>query len=82
MGYKAGKGLGREDDGITKPIEDSSHKGRRGLGFSLEGLEKDEVDWKPEEVNPGFVHPFRSRYINYDYFNNNGLVFCHCMYID
>ena len=76
MGYKAGKGLGKEDGGITKPIEDSAHKGRRGLGFSLEGLEKDEVDWKPEEVNPGFAHP-----------SNSIVVWCSdchisCIYVD
>ncbi|XP_064386721.1 cap-specific mRNA (nucleoside-2'-O-)-methyltransferase 1-like isoform X2 [Halichondria panicea] len=51
MGYKPGAGLGKEGGGITQPIEDSAHKGRRGFGFSLIGLEKEGVDWEPEELN-------------------------------
>ena len=51
MGYKAGEGLGRSGGGIVNPIEESMHKGRRGLGFVLEGLEKRDVHWEEEEVN-------------------------------
>ena len=50
MGYKPGSGLGKEGGGITQPIEDSAHKGRRGFGFSLISLEKEGVGWEPEEV--------------------------------
>ncbi|EDQ88203.1 uncharacterized protein MONBRDRAFT_26377 [Monosiga brevicollis MX1] len=37
MGYKQGKGLGREAQGAAEPILESSQIGRRGLGFSLAG---------------------------------------------
>ena len=50
MGYKAGEGLGQSGSGIVAPIEESVHKGRRGLGFVLEGLEKEDVHWEAEEV--------------------------------
>lgn len=50
MGYQAGKGLGKFGTGITQPVEESIQKGRRGLGYMLEGLEKEEVQWELEEV--------------------------------
>ena len=50
MGYKPGMGLGASGTGITAPIEESVHKGRRGLGYDLEGLEKNDVQWELEEV--------------------------------
>ena len=50
MGYKPGMGLGASGAGITAPIEESVHKGRRGLGYDLEGLEKKNVQWELEEV--------------------------------
>ena len=50
MGYKPGFGLGKTHTGITAPIEESLQKGRRGLGLSLDGLEKEDVKWEQEEV--------------------------------
>ena len=50
MGYKPGQGLGKEGSGITAPIMESLQKGRRGLGYNLEGLEKEDVQWEEEEV--------------------------------
>ena len=50
MGYKPGLGLGKTHTGITAPIEESLQKGRRGLGLSLDGLEKEDVKWEQEEV--------------------------------
>ena len=50
MGYKPGQGLGRDSSGIIAPIEESLQKGRRGLGFNLDGLEKEDVKWEEEEV--------------------------------
>lgn len=55
MGYKPGRGLGKLGTGIAEPIEESVHKGRRGLGYMLEGLEKEDVNWELEEVS---VHRF------------------------
>ena len=46
MGYKPGGGLGKSGTGIAEPIEESVHKGRRGLGYMLEGLEKEDVNWE------------------------------------
>ena len=50
MGYKPGLGLGVSGTSITKPIQESLHKGLRGLGYNLEGLEKEDVQWELEEV--------------------------------
>lgn len=50
MGYKPGMSLGLHNTGITAPLEESTHKGRRGLGFDLDGLEKEDVQWELEEV--------------------------------
>lgn len=51
MGYQLGQSLGRTGEGIVDPIEESIHKGRRGLGYALEGLEKEDVKWELEEVS-------------------------------
>jgi cap1 methyltransferase len=51
MGYIPGQGLGRENTGIVDPIQESLHKGRQGLGFNLEGLEREDVQWELEEVS-------------------------------
>ena len=50
MGYRSGEGLGKTQQGITAPITESLHKGRRGLGYNLEGLEREDVKWEEEEV--------------------------------
>ena len=61
MGYQVGKGLGKFSTGITQPVEESIQKGRRGLGYMLEGLEKEEVQWEQEEVgqSKGFGHTYK-----------------------
>jgi len=51
MGYTPGKGIGKYGTGIAEPISESLHKGRRGLGFTLEGLEKEDVKWELEDVS-------------------------------
>ena len=51
MGYKLGEGLGRSSTGITTPIEQSTQLGRRGLGFGLKALEKEDVKWEEEKVS-------------------------------
>lgn len=44
MGFKAGQGLGKVGQGIIAPIKESDQAGRRGLGFKVEGLERETVD--------------------------------------
>ncbi len=51
MGYKPGMGLGLHSTGITAPLEESMQQGRRGLGYDLDGLEKEDVQWELEEVS-------------------------------
>ena len=51
MGYMPGRGLGKLGTGIAQPIEESMHKGRRGLGYLLDGLEREDVKWELEEVS-------------------------------
>ena len=50
MGYKPGQALGRSGVGITEPISESAQLGRRGLGFTAGGLEREDVKWEEEEV--------------------------------
>ena len=49
MGYGGG-GLGKKGQGIVEPVGLSSHKGRRGLGMVLKGLEADQtIEWDPAQ---------------------------------
>ncbi len=45
MGFKEGAGLGKNQQGMIKPIEVSKQRGRRGLGLQIKGLEVEDVDW-------------------------------------
>ncbi|KAH9629491.1 hypothetical protein HF086_015821 [Spodoptera exigua] len=54
MGYKPGKGLGKNEHGRTQPVEASAQKGRRGLGAkpsAVGALPKDIKEIK-EETKP------------------------------
>ena len=64
MGYKEGKGLGKEQQGRTEIVEASNQRGRRGLGLKISGLEPSkEVDWnfEVEEVSVLYI---ASQYIS------------------
>ena len=50
MGYVPGKGLGKTESGISEPIQQSMHKGRRGLGHMIAKLKQEDVQWELEEV--------------------------------
>ena len=41
MGYVPGKGLGKTESGISEPIQQSMHKGRRGLGHMIAKLKQE-----------------------------------------
>ena len=45
MGYKAGHGLGKHDQGRVNPVEVSLQRGRRGLGLHIKGLEAANLEW-------------------------------------
>lgn len=49
MGYKSGKGLGKDDQGRVKPIEAATQLGRRGFGHHVPGLKEASLKWNPEE---------------------------------
>ena len=45
MGFQIGEGLGKFGQGRSNIVEASKQRGRRGLGFEIEGLEADDVEW-------------------------------------
>ncbi|XP_071486988.1 cap-specific mRNA (nucleoside-2'-O-)-methyltransferase 1-like [Diadema antillarum] len=50
MGYQAGKGLGKKEEGRVNIIETSKQRGRRGLGLKMEGFEPSSlVTWSGTE---------------------------------
>lgn len=50
MGYKKGKGLGKNESGRVDIVEASNQRGRRGLGLTLKGLEgKSGATWEEDE---------------------------------
>lgn len=53
QGYKDGEGLGKNRQGIAKPIEESKHKGRLGIGFNNGKNNEivEEWDFSQEEVS-------------------------------
>ena len=53
MGFQEGKGLGKNEQGMTGIIEASRQRGRRGLGLEVKGFEQDDEavwDFEAEEV--------------------------------
>lgn len=49
MGYKPGKGLGKDDQGRVAPVEAVTQRGRRGFGHYVPGLKEAGLKWDPEE---------------------------------
>ncbi|GBM25579.1 Cap-specific mRNA (nucleoside-2'-O-)-methyltransferase 1, partial [Araneus ventricosus] len=45
MGYKTGKGLGKNEQGRVNIVETSKQRGRRGLGLKIAGLEPSDIVW-------------------------------------
>lgn len=38
MGYKSGVGLGKNEQGITKPVDITFQLGKKGLGIKLKSI--------------------------------------------
>lgn len=49
MGFQQGGGLGRFGQGRADIIEASQQRGRRGLGFRVEGFDDKDFTWEEEE---------------------------------
>lgn len=49
MGYQAGKGLGKHNQGRLEPVQTSMQRGRRGIGHSYPELEAASLKWDPKE---------------------------------
>lgn len=52
MGFEPGRGLGRYGQGRADIIEASQQRGRRGLGFRVEGFDDKDFTWEEEEEVP------------------------------
>lgn len=50
MGYKAGEGLGKRGQGMSDILDTKMRRGRRGLGFEIEGFDEVETPWVEDEV--------------------------------
>uniref|UniRef100_A0A452TY68 Cap-specific mRNA (nucleoside-2'-O-)-methyltransferase 1 n=1 Tax=Ursus maritimus TaxID=29073 RepID=A0A452TY68_URSMA len=49
MGFREGEGLGKYSQGRKDIVEASNQKGRRGLGLTLQGFDRElNVDWRDE----------------------------------
>ncbi|KAK2554252.1 Cap-specific mRNA (nucleoside-2'-O-)-methyltransferase 1 [Acropora cervicornis] len=49
MGFEQGRGLGRHGQGRADIIEASQQRGRRGLGFKVEGFDDKDFTWEEED---------------------------------
>lgn len=49
MGHKAGEGLGKFGQGRSDIIDTTMRRGRRGLGFQIEGFDDVTTPWEEEE---------------------------------
>ncbi|XP_031559372.1 cap-specific mRNA (nucleoside-2'-O-)-methyltransferase 1-like [Actinia tenebrosa] len=50
MGYKAGEGLGKRGQGMSDILDTTMRRGRRGLGFEIEGFDEVKTPWIEDEV--------------------------------
>ncbi|XP_068633087.1 cap-specific mRNA (nucleoside-2'-O-)-methyltransferase 1 [Battus philenor] len=57
MGFKPGRGLGKFEHGRVEPVEASTQKGKRGLGFqaSIVGEAPKDFKWTPDSSPPSAV---------------------------
>lgn len=49
MGFEQGRGLGRHGQGRADIIEASQQRGRRGLGFKVDGFDDKDFTWEEED---------------------------------
>jgi cap1 methyltransferase len=45
MGYRSGFGLGKNEQGMTLPVEIEPQLGRRGFGLKIESLQCNNEEW-------------------------------------
>ena len=65
MGFEPGRGLGRYGQGRADIIEASQQRGRRGLGFRVEGFDDKDFTWEEEEE----VHHFSIVYYFFHFYS-------------